>query len=76
MNVELVVIADQHAAVNTFSGFVHTADFNRAWQLYFLVGLNPTIVAKKIKQSCWGNPRGGGLEAKGRDKRKLAVFTQ
>ena len=25
MNVELVVIADQHAAVNTFSGLVHTA---------------------------------------------------
>ena len=25
MNLELVVIADQHAAVNTFSGLVHTA---------------------------------------------------
>ena len=25
MNAELVVIADQHAAVNTFSGLVHTA---------------------------------------------------
>ena len=25
MKLELLVIADQHAAVNTFSGFVHTA---------------------------------------------------
>ncbi len=25
MNVELLVIADQHAAVNTFPGLVHTA---------------------------------------------------
>ncbi len=44
MKVESLVIADQHAAVNTFPGLVHTAR-------------HTTKVDDT--RSCWANPRGG-----------------
>ncbi len=44
MKLESLVIADQHAAVNTFPGLVHTARHTMR------VGCT---------RSCWANPRGG-----------------
>ena len=42
MKSESLVIADQHAAVNTFPSLVLTNKC--AWQLYNPVGLNPTLL--------------------------------
>ncbi len=44
MKLESLVIADQHAAVNTFPGLVHTARHTTR------VGCT---------RSCWANPQGG-----------------
>ena len=56
MKLESLVIADQQAAVNTFSGLVHNSCVRsrilRVWQLRKPIGLNPIPayggIAKKI----------------------------
>ncbi len=45
MKLESLVIADQHAAVNTFPGLVHTARHT---------------MRVDCTRSCWANPFGGG----------------
>ena len=46
MKSESVVIADQHAAVNTFSGLVHTINARQA--AYLAKWSKSTIIAKKM----------------------------
>ena len=62
MKSELVVIADQHAAVNTFSGLVHRINARQA--AYQAKWLKSTFIAK-ISRDNTGDRCPGGLEAKG-----------
>ena len=52
MKLESLVIADQHAAVNTFPGLVHTARH---------------IMGVGFTRSRWPNRKGGGVEGEADD---------